>query len=82
MRDAARPEHLADLEADKARLPACGAKPPDDGAGAVGLSIPDTDGRAQAERSIADEPLTAAGPFETVAVTRWRKAYSDGENCL
>ena len=49
---------------------------------AGGVYILDTGDRAQAERFIAADPFTAAGLFETVAVTRWRKAYFDGKNCL
>ena len=83
VRDAARPEHLAYLEASKARLLACGAKLLDDGSGATGgVYILDTEDRAEAERFIADDPFTAVGLFETVAVTRWRKAYFDGKSCL
>ena len=83
VRKANRPAHLDFLEANKSLLLACGAKLPDDGPGAVGgLYILDTDSRAEAERFIADDPLTAAGLFETVAVTQWRKAYFDGESCL
>lgn len=83
VRDAARGEHLAYLEANKARLLACGAKLPDDGAGATGgVYILDTEDRAEAERFIEADPFTSVALFERVEVTRWRKAYFDGKNCL
>ena len=37
--------------------------------------------RAVAERFIAGDPYTKAGLFQSVTVTRWRKAFFDGR-CL
>lgn len=83
LRDSARPAHLAFLDANAHRLLACGAKLTDDGARGIGsLYLLDTEDRAEAEAFVAADPFSAAGLFETVAVTRWRKAFFDFRNCL
>ncbi|RKT20759.1 hypothetical protein B0G69_4093 [Paraburkholderia sp. RAU2J] len=38
--------------------------------------------REEAEQFIAADPFSAVGLFERVTITRWRKAYFDGECCL
>ena len=82
LRRGARAEHLAFLEAQAARLLACGAKLSDDGSDAGGgLYLVDVETRAEAERFIAD-PFAKAGLFERVAIQRWRKAYLDGRSYL
>jgi uncharacterized protein len=79
VRAQARPAHLDFLAKHAARLLACGAKLDDDGADlGGGLYVLDTENRAEAERFIAADPFNAAGLFERVIITRWRKAYLDG----
>ncbi len=78
-----RDEHLAYLEAHKDKLLAAGALIDDDGSGGHGgILIVDTDDRAAAEAFIAGDPFTEAGLFESVSVTRWRKAFFNFENLL
>ena len=78
-----RAEHVAWLEANKDKLLAAGALIDDDGTGGHGgILIVDVDGRAAAEAFIAEDPFTKAGLFESVTVTRWRKAFFNFENCL
>ncbi len=49
----------------------------DDGTGLVGsLFIVEEVDRAAAEALVANEPMTAAGVFETVRITRWRYGRS------
>lgn len=82
LRLATRAEHLAYLKQHTARLLAAGALLEDDGSGGSGgVIILDTDDRATAEAFIANDPFTRAGLFERVEVTRWRKAFFNGE-CL
>jgi uncharacterized protein YciI len=77
-----RPEHLEYLKANQKSLLAAGALLKDDGSpGEGGILIVDTEDRAVAERFIADDPFTKAGLFQSVVVTRWRKAFFDGQ-CL
>lgn len=78
-----RAEHLEYLDANKGKLLAAGALIDDDGTGGHGgVIIVDTDDRAEAERFIADDPFTKAGLFETVIVTRWRKAFFNYERLI
>lgn len=78
-----RPEHLAYLEEKKALLLACGAKLDDAGeAASGGVYLLDVESRDSAEAFIAADPFFRGGLFETVFVTRWRKAYLDGRNTL
>lgn len=78
-----RAVHLEFLEANKDKLLAAGALIDDDGSGGSGgIIIVDVDDRAAAEAFIAEDPFTKAGLFESVTVTRWRKAFFNFENCL
>ncbi len=78
-----RAEHVAWLDAQKDILLAAGALIDDDGAGGHGgVLIIDTDARATAEAFAAEDPFTKAGLFESVTVTRWRKAFFNFENLL
>lgn len=40
-----------------------------------GILILDTDDRAEAEAFIAEDPFKKCGLFESVFITRWRKAF-------
>ncbi len=78
-----RDAHLAFLNANLDKLLAAGAVIDDDGTGGHGgILIVDTDDRAEAEAFAADDPFTKAGLFESVTVTRWRKAFFNFENLL
>lgn len=78
-----RPRHLEFLDENKERLLAAGALIDDDGAGAHGgIIILDTDDREEAERFIADDPYTRVRLFESVTVTRWRKAFFNFERLI
>ena len=78
-----RAEHIAWLETKTDILLAAGALIDDDGAGGHGgVLIVDVDERAAAEAFIAEDPFTKAGLFESVTVTRWRKAFFNFEKLL
>src|ERR1700712_2860845 len=83
VRQATRAEHLVFLEANKAKLLACGAKLNDDGTDAVGgFYVVDVETRAEAEAFIGADPFPHAGLFERITMTRWRKAYLAGQSYL
>jgi len=78
-----RDAHLDYLEENKALLLACGAKLDDAGIkGSGSVYIVDVDTRREAEDFINGDPFTKGGLFESVTITRWRKAYLDGKNYL
>jgi uncharacterized protein YciI len=78
-----RPQHLEYLDANKDKLLAAGSLLDDDGSGGHGgIIIVDTDDRGEAERFIANDPYSRAGLFETVTVTRWRKAFYNFERLI
>lgn len=75
-----RDAHLQYLDANKMILLACGAKLNPDGSDAGGgIYVVDFDNQDEAEAFIAADPFTKADLFERVAITRWRKAYVDGQ---
>jgi uncharacterized protein YciI len=83
LRQALRDKHLDYLEENKALLLACGAKLEDDGSGGSGsVYILDVDMRSEAEKFVNADPYALGGLFERTIITRWRKAYFDGECCL
>jgi uncharacterized protein YciI len=83
IRAAARPAHLEYLVKHQALLLAAGALIDDDGnGGSGGILLIDTDSREEAERFINEDPFTKAGLFEKVTVTRWRKAFFNGERLV
>lgn len=83
IRAAARPAHLEYLTANRHRLLAAGAVTDDDGTGGHGgVIILDTEDRAEAERFIAEDPFSKAGLFASVTVSRWRKAFFNGERLV
>jgi len=78
-----RAEHLAYLDAHKAKLLAAGALIDDDGSGGFGGAIIyDSDDRSEAESFIHNDPFHKAGLFSEVVLTRWRKAFFDGKNLV
>lgn len=83
LRNQVRPVHLDYLVANQHRLLAAGAQIEDDGSGGSGgVILVDTEDRAEAEQFIADDPFTKAGLFETIKVTRWRKAFFNFERLV
>lgn len=56
----------------------------DDDANAAhgGILIIDTDSREIAEAFVRDDPFSKAGLFESVLVTRWRKAFFNFERLV
>ena len=83
LRTEVRGVHLEYLEANRHKLLAAGAMTEDDGTGGHGgVIIVDTDDRAEAEAFIENDPFTKAGLFESVTVTRWRKAFFNFEKLI
>lgn len=80
VRKEARAAHLDYLAANASLLLACGAKLNDDGSDAGGgVYIVALETRAEAEAFIAADPFSHANLFGQVRITRWRKAYLDGQ---
>lgn len=76
-------EHLDYLESIAPKLLACGAKLDDDGVKASGgVYLIDVETRAGAQKIIEADPFYRNGLFSDVRITRWRKAYLDGQNFL
>jgi hypothetical protein len=83
LRLATRPAHLEYLTRNKDKLLAAGALVDDSGNIAQGgILIVDTEERAEAERFINEDPFTKAGLFESITVTRWRKAFFNKERLI
>ena len=78
-RQAARDEHLAFLAQQAKLLLACGAKLSEDGVATGGFYIVDLETREAAEAFIAADPFSKVDLFSDVRITRWRKAYLNGE---
>ena len=82
VRTGVRDEHIAYLKRNQDILLAAGGLTDDDGnGGSGGVLLIDTEERAEAERFVEEDPFTKAGLFEKVVVSRWRKAFFNGE-CL
>ena len=78
-----RPQHREYLDANTDKLLAAGALLDDDGnLGQGGVIIVDTEDRVDAENFIANDPFSRAGLFESVTVTRWRKAFYNYERLV
>ncbi len=83
LRTSVRGVHLEYLVANMDKLLAAGAMIEDDGTGGHGgVLIVDTDDRAEAEAFIENDPFTKAGLFESVTVSRWRKAFFNYEKLI
>lgn len=76
-----RQDHLRYLDENKELLLACGAKLNEDGTDAGGgLYIVDVETLQEAQAFIHNDPFHSAGNlFETIRISRWRKAYVDGK---
>ncbi len=78
-----RAEHIEYLDNNRHKLLAAGALIDDDGSGGHGGAIIlDTDDREEAGDFIANDPFSRAGLFESVSVTRWRKAFFNFERLV
>lgn len=76
-------EHLDYLEAIAPKLLACGAKLNDDGDKASGgVYLVDVETHVAAQQLIETDPFYRNGLFADVKISRWRKAYLDGQNLL
>lgn len=75
-----RPAHLQFLRDNASRLLACGAKLNDDGSDqGGGLYIISADSLEDARAFIEADPFYQGDLFAEVRITRWRKAYVDGQ---
>lgn len=78
-----RPQHLEYLTENIDKILAGGALLDDDGTSPHGgVIILDTDDRKEAEDFIANDPFSRGGLFESVTVTRWRKAFFNFERLV
>jgi uncharacterized protein YciI len=77
-----RDEHIRYLVSHQDKMLAGGAMLEDGGRAYGGIIIFDTEERAEAERFAAGDPFARAGLFESVTITRWRKAFLNRENYL
>jgi len=76
-------EHLDFLAENAALLLACGAKLDDAGEKASGgVYLVDVETRREADALIRQDPFYENGLFRKVQITRWRKAYLDGQSYL
>ena len=83
VRDDHQAAHKAYLDENKHRLLAAGAMLEDDGTTAHGgILIVDTDSRQEAEDFVQGDPFSHAGLFASVTITRWRKAFFNGERLV
>ena len=83
LRTKVRSVHIEYLEANKPKLLAAGALTEDDSTGGhSGVIIVDTDDRAEAEAFIENNPFTKAVLFESITVSRWRKAFFNYEKLI
>lgn len=84
VRDASLAEHKRYLDAHCGTLLlAAGAMLDDAGTSPHGsILIVDTDDRKVAEDFIHNDPFNKAGLFESVTVTRWRKAFFNFERLV
>jgi Uncharacterized protein conserved in bacteria len=83
LRQELRPGHLEYLDKNKHLLLACGAKLLDDGVTGTGsFYIVDVDTREEAQAFIDGDPFTAGNLFDRIVISRWRKAYLNGQSYL
>ena len=77
LREQAMDAHLAHVRAHREQIQFAGPLLSDDGATPIGtMCIIDASDRAAAEALVANEPMAAAGVFETIRITRWRYGRS------
>ncbi len=84
LRERHQSEHKRYLDAHNDRLLLAGGAMLDD-AGTTphgGVLLIDTDDRAEAEAFVAGDPFAKCGLFESVLITRWRKAFFNHERLV
>ena len=75
--------HKAYLDKHRKVLLAAGAMLDDDAATANGgILLVDVETREAAEEFVQNDPFQAAGLFEEVLITRWRKAFYDRQRLI
>ena len=76
VRMANRPEHIEYLKSKEGQILMCGALLTEDGEGMLGSLLVIDAADAAAARAFADgDPFAKAGLFQSVSITRWRKAF-------
>lgn len=79
LRDEYRPKHLEYLAQNVDRLIAAGPLQQDDGSPYGGLTILDTDDRAEAEAFRDNDPFSKSGYVTESAIYKWAKVIFDGK---
>ncbi len=78
IRDAHQTTHKKYLDENKHLLLAAGAMLDDEGKTAHGgILLVDMESHQEAEAFVHNDPFWEAGLFESVMITRWRKAFFD-----
>ena len=76
LRMAHRPEHIAYLKSKEDQILVGGAQLAEDGEAMLGSVLIIDAADAKAAKAFADgDPFAKAGLFESVRITRWRKAF-------
>ena len=76
VRMANRPEHIEYLKSKEGQILMGGALLTEDGEGMLGSLLVIDAAYAAAARAFADgDPFAKAGLFQSVSITRWRKAF-------
>ena len=76
VRMANRPEHIEYLKSKEGQILVGGALLTEDGEGMLGSLLVIDAADAAAARAFADgDPFAKAGLFQSVSITRWRKAF-------
>lgn len=80
IRDEHRAAHYAFLQQHQGKLLASGGLQDDSGERFIGSSILlDVDTRAEAQAFVDEDPFTQAGLAQAVVISRWKKAFFNGE---
>lgn len=83
IRESHQSAHKRYLDEKKHLLLAAGAMLTDDGEAAHGgVLIVDVETREEAEAFVKGDPFSDAGLFAEVLITRWRKAFFNGERLV
>lgn len=82
LRAKTREEHLRFLDRHVDILLACGAKLREDGTATGGIYLVALESKIAAESFIFEDPFSKVDLFASVSVTKWRKAYFNGQRLL
>ncbi len=74
-----RPAHIAFLKENIAKLIAAGPLMKDDGSPYGGLTIVDTDSRAEAQAFAAADPFAKCGFVKETSIRKWAKVFLDAK---